>query len=53
MRKSKRTQKKKPTQQEIIDFVTDVKTIDRAARGSMEKRNALLDRVELKQKHAR
>lgn len=43
---------KKPTQKEVVDFVTDKNTIDSAARGSMKKRNDLLQSVEMKQKHA-
>lgn len=35
------------SQRELLDFVLDEKTIDIAARGSMEKRNQLLKRVGL------
>jgi hypothetical protein len=44
--------KKTLTQEELLLFVLDEKTIDKAAKGSMQKRNELLKRVELKQKHA-
>ena len=37
----------KPTQQEVVDFVSDKKTIEKAALGSMQKRNDLLERVRL------
>lgn len=38
----------KPTQQEVVDFASDKKTIEKAALGSMQKRNDLLERVKLK-----
>jgi hypothetical protein len=40
------------SQEELVDFVLDEKTIDKAARGSIQKRKELLERVELTQKHA-
>lgn len=47
-----RNRKKTLTQEQLLDFVLDEKTIDKAAKGSMQKRNDLLKRVELKQNHA-
>ncbi len=40
---------KQPTQKEVVQFMLDEKTIDRAARGSMQKRNELIQRVEASQ----
>jgi hypothetical protein len=46
------TKSKKPTQEDVVDFAYDESTINKAAEGSMQKRNDLLKRVELKRKHA-
>lgn len=43
---------RKSQQEQLIEFVTDEKIISKAVKGSMEKRIELLERVELKQKHA-
>ncbi len=42
----RQSQTKLPTQKEVVQFMLDEKTIDRAARGSMQKRNELIRRVE-------
>ncbi len=40
------------SQEELIEFVLDEKTIDKAVQGSMQKRKELLERVVPRQKHA-
>lgn len=48
----RRSVHEKMTQEQIIEFIQDNETISRAARGSMNKRNDLLQRVESVKKHA-
>ena len=43
---------RKTKQEKMLDFVTDRKVIRKAVDGSMTKRIELIDRVELKEKHA-
>jgi|GEM_PF-3657775 len=45
----KRSTKK---QEKLVDYISDVSTIDRAVKGSMKKRNSLIERVSAKLKHA-
>ncbi len=40
------SRKQQVSQKDIVDFMMSEKTIDRAAKGSMQKRLALLKRVE-------
>lgn len=49
----KRKNVKKPlTQEELIEFVKNKKNIEKAAEGSMKKRNDLIERVELRERNA-
>lgn len=41
-------QSRRPNQNEVIDFVSDKKTLNKAAQGSMQKRIDLIERVKLK-----
>ena len=40
------------TQERLLEYLKDKKTLEKAAKGSMEKRNELIDRVNAKLKHA-
>ena len=40
------------TQERLLEYLKDKKTLEKAAEGSMEKRNELIDRVNAKLKHA-
>lgn len=56
MKKTMRTIRAKLTgkskQEQLLDFVSNQENISKAVEGSMRKRVELLDRVELKEKHA-
>lgn len=39
-------------QVELIEYLSDKKTLEKAAEGSMKKRNDLISRVDAKLKHA-
>jgi len=41
----KRTQVKQTNQAILLEFVNDTKNINKAAKGSMDKRNELIERV--------
>lgn len=49
----KRKNVKKPlTQQELVEYVKNKQNIEKAAEGSMQKRNALMNRVKLREHSA-